>query len=71
MPHGRRWQQIPVRRVGTVRPNATIMTLSPIQQAAAYKRTRRMRKSRLLAAFVLSYWSLCELLPVSLSLIHI
>ncbi len=65
MPHGRRWQQIPVRRVGTVRPNATIMTLSPIQQAAAYKRTRRMRKSRLLAAFVLSYWSLCELLPVS------
>jgi len=36
-----------------------------ILEATAYERTRRTLKRRLVAAFVLSFWSLCELLPVS------
>ncbi len=41
------------------------MTLSAIEQAAANERSRPTLKRRLVAAFVLSFWSLCGLLPVS------
>jgi len=41
------------------------MTLSTVEQPAEYERTRRTLKHCLVAAFVLSFWSLCGLLPVS------
>lgn len=41
------------------------MTLSAIEQAATYERNRLTLKRRLVAAFVLPFWSLCGLLPVS------
>ena len=41
------------------------MALSTLEQAAADGRTRPTLKHCLVAAFVLSFWSLCGLLPVS------
>lgn len=40
------------------------MTLSAIEQAAAYELSRPTLKRRLAAAFALSFWSLCGVLPV-------
>jgi KDO2-lipid IV(A) lauroyltransferase len=48
----------------TVGPNATIMTLSAIERPAAYERIRRALNCRFVAAFVLSFWSLCGVLPL-------
>jgi KDO2-lipid IV(A) lauroyltransferase len=48
-----------------VSPDAQIMTLNTIEHAAAHGRTRRTLRRRLVAMVILSFWSLCGLLPVS------
>jgi len=48
-------------------PTAANMTLSTVEKAAGHGRNPRERNSRLVAVSILSFWSVCELLPVDLA----
>src|SRR5262245_29290276 len=48
-------------------PTAANMTLSAVEKAGGHGRNPRERNSRLVAVSILSFWSVCELLPVDLA----